>query len=126
VTRVTGVEARPIVLVVEDEPLLRLFAMDMIEEAGFEVLDARNTAEALTMLETCAGIRVVFTDVDMPGGADGIALATSIRRQWPKIAIVITSGKPWPIGIRLPEDAVFFSKPYRQDRVIATIRDMAG
>ena len=121
-----NIDIRPIVLVVEDEPLLRLFAMDMIEEAGFEVLDARNTADALAMLGSRPDIRVVFTDVDMPGGADGIALATSIRQRWPRIAIVITSGKPWPIGVRLPEDAVFFSKPYRQDRVIATIRDMAG
>jgi Signal transduction histidine kinase len=75
--------SKPVVLVVEDEPLLRLFASDMIEEAGFEVLEASNASAALVALEERRDIRVVFTDVDMPGGIDGIMLAIRIRNKWP-------------------------------------------
>jgi len=116
---------QPVVLVVEDEPLLRLFAADMIEDAGFEVIDVGSASEAIVVLETHPEVRIVFTDVDMPGGIDGIKLAACVRDRWPPIDIIITSGKPWPIGVTLPSDAVFFSKPYRQDRVIDTIRRLA-
>ncbi|MBA4171911.1 MAG: hypothetical protein C0511_04450 [Hyphomicrobium sp.] len=117
---------RPVVLVVEDEPLVRLFASDMIEEAGFEVLQAADATDAIVTLEDRLDVRVVFTDVDMPGGIDGIMLAICIRERWPAIQIIITSGRPWPEGTDLPEDMVFFSKPYRQDRVLETVRRMAA
>lgn len=117
---------RPVVLVVEDEPLLRLFATDMIEDAGFGVIDVANASEAIAVLEIHSDVRVVFTDVDMPGGIDGIRLAACVRDRWQAISVIITSGKPWPIGASLPSEAVFFSKPYRQDRVIDTIQRMAG
>lgn len=117
---------RPVVLVVEDEPLVRLFASDMIEEAGFEVLQAADATDAIVTLEDRLDVRVVFTDVDMPGGIDGIMLAICIRERWPSIQIIITSGRPWPEGTDLPEDMVFFSKPYRQDRVLETVRRLAA
>ena len=117
---------RPVVLFVEDEPLVRLFASDMIEEAGFEVLQAADATDAIVTLEDRLDVRVVFTDVDMPGGIDGIMLAICIRERWPAIQIIITSGRPWPEGTDLPEDMVFFSKPYRQDRVLETVRRMAA
>lgn len=117
---------KPIVLVVEDEPLLRLFATDMIEDAGFEVIDVGNASEAIAILEDRPDVRIVFTDVDMPGGIDGIKLAACIRDRWPPIAIIITSGKPWPSGVTLPHQAVFFSKPYRQDRIVGTLQQMAA
>jgi len=117
---------KPIVLVVEDEPLLRLFATDMIEDAGFEVIDVANASEAIAILEGRPDVRIVFTDVNMPGGIDGIKLAVCIRNRWPPIAIIITSGKPWPLGVAVPHEAVFFSKPYRQDRIIGTLQSMAA
>lgn len=117
---------KPIVLVVEDEPLLRLFATDMIEDAGFEVIDVANSAAAIAVLEARSDVRIVFTDIDMPGGINGIRLGACIRDRWPPIEIIITSGKPWPVESPLPQRAVFFSKPYRQDRVIDTIRRMAA
>ena len=117
---------KPVVLVVEDEPLLRLFATDMIEEAGFEVLQAPNASAALMALEERLDVRVVFTDVNMPGGIDGIMLAICIRRRWPTIQIIITSGRPWPDEAVVPADIVFFAKPYRQDRVLDTVRKMAA
>jgi DNA-binding NtrC family response regulator len=98
----------------------------MIEEAGFEVLQAADATDAIVTLEDRLDVRVVFTDVDMPGGIDGIMLAICIRERWPAIQIIITSGRPWPEGTDLPEDMVFFSKPYRQDRVLETVRRMAA
>ena len=122
----TAIIERPVVLVVEDEPLLRLFATDMIEDAGFAVIDVGSASAAIAVLERRPDIRIVFTDIDMPGGLDGIALAACIRDRWPPIKIIITSEKPWPTGVTLPTDAIFFSKPYRQDRVISTIQQMAA
>ena len=79
------------VLVVEDDTLVRLCAAELLDEAGFEVLKARNAQEALMMLEREHGIRVVFTDVDMPSGDNGLELARKVHRQWPDIRLVVTS-----------------------------------
>lgn len=116
----------PIVLVVEDEPLLRLFAIQVVEDAGYESLDAASAAEAIAILESRPDIRIVFTDVDMPGGLDGMMLAACIRDRWPPIKIIITSGKPLPPSASMPAETVFFPKPYRQDRVIASLHEMAA
>ena len=116
----------PVILVVEDEPLLRMFAADMAEDAGFEVVQAANATEAVDILERRLDIRIVFTDIDMPHGISGIKLAACIRDRWPPIEIIITSGKPFPPETDLPERALFFAKPYRQDEVIAAMRDMAA
>ncbi|WP_313540337.1 response regulator [Sphingomonas sp.] len=116
----------PIVLVVEDEPLLRLFAAQVVEDAGYEALEAASAAEAIAILESRPDIRIVFTDIDMPGGLDGIKLAACIRDRWPPIKIIITSGKPLPPSTVMPAEAVFFPKPYRQDRVIASLHRLAA
>ncbi|WP_421937334.1 response regulator [Phenylobacterium sp.] len=117
---------KPVVLVVEDEPLIRLFASEMMEDAGFEVLQACNATVAIAIMEDRPDVRVVFTDVDMPGGISGIKLATCIRARWPTIQIVVTSGKPWPADEPVPSNVIFFPKPYRQDRVLDTVRRMAA
>ncbi|MBX9664590.1 response regulator [Novosphingobium sp.] len=117
---------KPVVLVVEDEPLIRLFASDMIEEAGFEVLQASNATAAIATMEDRRDIRVVFTDVDMPGGISGIKLAECIRARWPDVQIIVTSGRPWPAEEPIPTNVVFFPKPYRQDRVLDTVKRMAA
>lgn len=116
----------PIVLVVEDEPLLRLFAAQVVEDAGYEPLEAANAAEAIAILESRPDIRIVFTDIDMPGGLDGIKLAACIRDRWPPIKIIMTSGKPLPPRTVIPAETVFFAKPYRQDRVIASLHKLAA
>lgn len=116
----------PIVLVVEDEPLLRLFAAQVVEDAGYEPLEAANAAEAIAILESRPDIRIVFTDIDMPGGLDGMKLAACIRDRWPPIKIIITSGKPLPPRTTMPAETVFFPKPYRQDRVIASLHQLAA
>lgn len=117
---------KPVVLVVEDEPLLLWLASEMIEEAGFEVLQASNATIAIATMEDRQDVRVVFTDVDMPGGINGIKLAACVRARWPTVQVIVTSGKPWPADEPVPADVEFFSKPYRQNHVLDTVKRMAA
>jgi CheY-like chemotaxis protein len=114
------------VLVVEDEPLLRLMAVDLVEQAGFEAIEATNADEAVRILETRTDIRIVFTDIDMPGSMDGMMLAAAVRDRWPPIEIVIVSGYRRRDDIELPHRSVFFSKPYDPSVVTATLKRMVA
>lgn len=116
----------PIVLVVEDEPLLRMHAVAMIEDAGFEVVEAWNADQAVAILERRADIRIVFTDIDMPGAMDGMRLAATIRDRWPPIEIIVTSGYKVPRMDSLPARGVFFPKPYKEQTVLDAIRRFAA
>jgi len=109
---------QPTVLVVEDEPLIRMTVAADLQAAGFCVLEAGNTDEALRLLETHSSIRAIFTDIDMPGGLDGLKLAWIVRDRWPPIEIVITSGNRKIEVVDLPERSVFFPKPYAHQPVI--------
>ncbi|MET0314651.1 MAG: response regulator [Hansschlegelia sp.] len=117
---------RQVVLVVEDEPILRMMAVDMVEDAGFEAIEAADATEALLILESRLDIRIVFTDIDMPRGIDGLKLAALIRDRWPPIEIIVTSGHVKLTDLRLPPRSVFFSKPYRQEQVVAQMRKFAN
>ncbi len=112
----------PVVLVVEDEPILRMMAVDLVERAGFEAVEAAGSNDAIRILETRPDIRVVFTDIDMPGGLDGMKLAAAIRDRWPPIELIITSGKNKPAPADMPPRGLFFSKPYKRDEVTAALR----
>ncbi len=116
---------RAVVLVAEDEPLLRMMAVDLVEEAGFEAAEAADATEAIEILESRADVRIVFSDIDMPPGLDGLGLAALIRRRWPPIAVILTSGKLRPRTDEMPMGGVFFSKPYREVDVLATMRRMS-
>lgn len=116
----------PVILVVEDEPLLLMAAMDMIEDAGFEVVGAGNSKGAIAVLEQRPDIGVVFTDVDMPKGPDGVWLAHQIRERWPPVHIIVTSGHRHISGHLLPEGIPFFRKPYREDQVLEELRRLAA
>jgi CheY-like chemotaxis protein len=83
---------RPVVLAVEDEPLTLMLAVDMIRDAGFEPLWASNADEAIRILESRDDIRIVFTDINMPGSMDGLKLAQAVRGRWPLVKIIVTSG----------------------------------
>lgn len=113
---------REIVLVVEDEPLLRLGAAAMLEDAGFEVVEAANSTEAVAILASRTDIHLVFSDIDMPHGIDGMKLAALIRDRWPPIEIVLTSGKMAPDLASLPARCVFYPKPYRPKQVVEALR----
>ena len=107
----------PAVLIVEDEPLVRLDAVRTIENAGFEVIEAANADEAIRVLETRSDIRLVFTDVHMPGSMDGLKLAHAARNRWPPIKIIVTSGRGQVSEQDLPEGGRFIAKPYEPTQI---------
>jgi len=110
---------------VEDEPLQLMMATALVEDAGFEPIPAINADEAIRILESRNDIRIVFTDVDMPGSMDGLKLAAAVRGRWPPIEIVVVSGHSPVQQHQLPERGVFFSKPYDEGQVVATLRKLA-
>jgi CheY-like chemotaxis protein len=116
---------RPVILVVEDDTLLRMHALEMIEEAGFEVLEASNADEAIKLLETRLDIAVVFTDIDMPGSMNGLKLAHAVANRWPPIRIVATSGHFQMRDGDLPEGGLFIAKPYLSQQILSTLRRLA-
>lgn len=112
------------VLVVEDEPLIRMVVVDDLEHAGFNVLEAETTDKAMSLLRSHPEIQALFTDVEMPGSMDGIELAGQVHDRWPPIKILVTSGAVRLRKRDLPEDALFMPKPYDNGEVISTLREM--
>jgi CheY-like chemotaxis protein len=104
--------ARPAVLVVEDESLVRMFAVDVIEDEGYEVIEAASAAQALEKLRERPDISIIFTDINMPGDMDGLDLARAVLRTNPGIHIILTSGKQSPTRAELPGASPFVTKPY--------------
>jgi CheY-like chemotaxis protein len=115
-----------IVLVLDDEPLARMTLADMLYDAGFWTVEAENADQALRLLESRDDIRIVFLDIVMRRGIDGLALAKLIRRRWPHIRIVLASGKMYAPDVALPDDAVFFHKPYHSRDVVPVLHRMAS
>jgi DNA-binding NtrC family response regulator len=115
-----------VVLVGEDEPILRMAAVDIVEAAGFDAIEARDADHAVRILEARSDVRIVFTDVDMPGSMDGIKLAAAVRNRWPPIEIIVTSGYYDIKQGELPPRSVFLKKPYMSKEVIATLHRMVG
>jgi CheY-like chemotaxis protein len=101
-----------LLLVVDDESLIRMSAADMAEELGFEVIEAKSADEAVRILENRSDISIVFSDVQMPGTMDGLRLVKLVRERWPLIELVLTSGKPLSQDEALPERCTFLPKPY--------------
>ena len=114
---------RTVVLVAEDEALVRMFTADFLVEAGYAVVEASNAAEALRELEDTARIRVLVTDVEMPGDMDGLELAREVQRPWPDVVIIMTSGRVRPCSDDLAVGAEFFQKPIREEAVVEVIRE---
>ena len=108
-----------VILVVEDESLINLMASEELQRAGHVVISAYNAAEAITILEGRNDIRLIFTDIDMPGSMDGLMLSAAVRDRWPPIRIIITSGKHPEAA--MPEGAHFLPKPYRIDRLCRAV-----
>ena len=119
-------EKRPVILIVEDEFLIRMDAVDMVRAAGFEVVEAENADQAILILEDRRDITVVFTNIQMPGSMDGLKLAAAIRGRWPPIKIVATSGL-LNIGEEdLPSGSRFLSKPYSALGIVGALRELTG
>ena len=116
----------PVVLVVEDDFLIRICAVEMIETAGFDVVEATNADEAIEILEARLDITVVFTDIQMPGSMDGLKLAAAIRGRWPPIKIVATSGIVDVRKADLPEGGRFLPKPYSSAEIVKALRELTS
>jgi two-component system, response regulator PdtaR len=114
------------VLVVEDEPLLRMMAIEVVEEAGFVALEAGNADEAVALLESRSDISLLFTDIDMPGSIDGLKLAHAVRRRWPPIKILVVSGQVRLQPFQLPSSSRFVRKPYRTAAMVEELRSLVG
>jgi CheY-like chemotaxis protein len=119
-------DSKSIVLVVEDDYWQRLHAVDLIECAGYDVVEANSADEAIKLLEARKDIRIVFTDIEMPGSMDGLRLARAIRDRWPPIELIITSGKHRLDADQLPERGRFLPKPYDADTLLGTIKTLAA
>jgi CheY-like chemotaxis protein len=117
---------RQTVLIVEDEPLLRMDAAEAIGAAGYAVLEAGNADEAIGILERRADISIVFTDIDMPGSMDGLKLAHFVRGRWPPIRIIATSGHPRVSESDLPENSRFIAKPYTPAIIQEAVKQMVA
>jgi len=116
----------PKVLVVEDEMLLRMRAVDIVEDAGFTPIEAANADEALAILESRSDIVLLFTDIQMPGSMDGLKLAQAVHQRWPSIKIILVSGKLTLTEAEKPIDSRFFGKPLEVKQMIAEMQDMIG
>lgn len=114
------------IMVVEDDILVRMVAADILVEAGFRVVEARNAQEALTLLEARFDVRVVFTDCNMPGAIDGIGLAHLIHERAPKVGLLVTSGKMRPAATDLPPGTRFLPKPYPRLTMVEEVRSLLG
>lgn len=112
------------VLVVEDEPLILLEVVDDLVDRGFVVLEATNAAEAIVTLIDHPEIEILFTDVDMPGGMDGLMLAAAVRDRWPPIKIIVTSGHRNVNVDDIPTESRFFGKPYQSQAVSSAMVEM--
>ena len=117
-------QQKQVVLVVEDDTLIRMHAADMIRDLGFEVIEAADADQAISLLESTSKISVVFTDIQMPGSMDGLKLARAVRGRWPPIKIIATSGRLHVDEVDLPEGGRFLPKPYSHAQVTRVLREL--
>jgi two-component system, response regulator PdtaR len=115
---------RPVVLLVEDDPLLRFFASDLLDDAGFEVIETGGADEALMWLEVRGDVQVIVTDIHMPGSLSGLDLAHLVHHRWPGILILVVSGVARPSTAELPEGGCFVAKPYEGSTILHHLREM--
>jgi two-component system, response regulator PdtaR len=115
---------RPVVLLVEDEPLVRLTQVDILREAEFWVVEAQDADEAFDILKRRPDITAVLTDVDMPGSIDGLEFARLVRQGWPEVGVLVISGKTAPGPGELPLGADFLHKPVRPAALIKALEEV--
>ena len=116
----TAPESPIVILVVEDEFLVRLAAVAVLDQAGLRVAHAGSAGEALPLLAHRADIALLFTDINMPGRMNGLELAFEVRRRWPAIGLLVTSSTR-PSDLKMPGGARFLAKPYLADELVASV-----
>lgn len=115
---------KAVILVVEDNAIIRMAAMDLMVAAGFATLEASNADEAIKVLEARPDIQLVFTDVNMPGSMDGLKLSHYIRERWPPVKLLVASGKTIIEESHLPTGARFFRKPYDEGSIVEAMTSL--
>jgi two-component sensor histidine kinase/ActR/RegA family two-component response regulator len=123
---VTSPTGKTNVLVVEDEMVLRMRAVDIVEDAGFTAVEATNADQAISVLEARSDISLLFSDIQMPGSIDGLKLAHAVHERWPDIKIILVSGQINPTNDEKPLNSRFFGKPIDSKKMIAELQDMIG
>ena len=111
-----------LVLVVDDDTTLRMVAVEMLQDAGFRTLEAADASAAVGMLERYPGVKVLFTDLEMPGGCNGVDLAREVHDRWPDILLLVTSGGVTLKDDEVPDDGRFLPKPYDSSTLIENVR----
>ncbi len=115
----------PRVVVAEDDPLTRTVIVEALTDEGFDVLPADSADDALRIIgDHPDDIQALFTDVAMPGSMNGLELARRVRRDWPRLAVLIASGEFKPSYGALPSGSRFLPKPYRLAAVSRNIREL--
>ena len=118
-------KASPVVLIVEDEPLLRMLAVEVVEEAGFIAIEARDADEAVVLLESRTDTTQHFY-INMPGSMDGLKLAHAVRDRSPPIKILVVFGKQQLQSSDLPSNSCFLGKPYQAAALVEELRSLVG
>jgi CheY-like chemotaxis protein len=114
-----------LVLVAEDDTLIRMMAVDALTDAGFAVIEVAHADDALNILSAQSQkVRALFTDIHMPGTMTGLELAHHVRGNWPWIALLVASGKAQPPSEAMPTGSRFLSKPYQADHVVQHVREL--
>jgi CheY-like chemotaxis protein len=121
---VTDILPNALIVVVDDDVFERMGASGMFVAAGYRVLEAGDADEALRFFETNADVRLLFTDVSMPGSMSGSDLAHRVAERWPEVGIIVTSGRPRPH--KLPLSMLFHDKPYEPSAVLRQAREMTA
>ena len=116
--------AHPLALLVDDDELLRLYGADLLEQHGFAVIQAENADEAREVLEKRNDVRLLFTDIQMPGALDGMDLARQVHARWPHVLLVIASGQTAPTRAEIPDDGRFVAKPYRASELLGQVDNL--
>ncbi len=114
------------ILIVEDEAIIRMGTAHMLQDAGYTVVEAPNGDAAIQMLESRTDIRVVFTDIKMPGSLCGLRLAKAIRDRWPPIHLIVASGQNAPTEEEFPKIGRFIRKPYAVEHVLEALDELFG
>jgi two-component sensor histidine kinase/DNA-binding response OmpR family regulator len=122
----TDLTSVPNVLVVEDEMILRMRAIDIVEDAGFNPVEAVNADQAISILESRSDISLLFTDIQMPGSIDGLKLAHAVHERWPSVKIILVSGQVKPSDTERPAGSRFFGKPLGVEQMVAELQGMVG
>ena len=117
----------PIVLIVEDDFMLRMRAVDIVEDAGYTPVEAVDADERFAIIQLrSSDIALLFTDIQMPGSMDGLQLAHAVHERWPALKIILMSGQLKLSSAEIPRDSRFFGKPVVSGQIITEMHNMIG